>query len=87
MGVAANVWYMAMHENQLGVTVDVVRDLVSRQFPEWELLSITPIQSEGTVNAIFRIGDGLAARFPLLPADVDATAAFCCCLRPAPPSS
>ena len=62
-----------MHENQLGVTVDVVRDLVSRQFPEWELLSIAPVRSEGTVNAIFRIGDGLAARFPLLPGDVDAT--------------
>jgi aminoglycoside phosphotransferase (APT) family kinase protein len=73
LGVAAKVRYMAMHENQLRVTVDVVRELVSRQFPEWELLSITPVQSEGTVNAIFRIGDGLAARFPLQPGDVDAT--------------
>lgn len=62
-----------MHENQLRVTVDMVRELVSGQFPEWELLSIAPVQSEGTVNAIFRIGDGLAARFPLQAGDVDAT--------------
>lgn len=64
---------MDMHENQLRVTVDVVRRLVSDQFPEWGLLPITQIHSEGTVNAIFRIGGGLAARLPLQPGDVDAT--------------
>jgi aminoglycoside phosphotransferase (APT) family kinase protein len=64
---------MAMHENQLRVTVDVVRRLVSDQFPEWALLPITPIPIEGTVNAIFRIGGGLAARFPLQPGDIEAT--------------
>jgi aminoglycoside phosphotransferase (APT) family kinase protein len=55
------------------LTVDVVRELVSHQFPEWALLTIAPVQSEGTVNAIFRIGDGLAARFPLQPRDIEAT--------------
>lgn len=64
---------MAMHENKLRVTVDVVRRLVSDQFPDWALLPITPVRMEGTVNAIFRIGDGLAARFPLQPRDVEAT--------------
>jgi len=73
VGVAANVRQVAMHESQLRVTVDVLRELVSHQFPEWELLSIVPVQSKGTVNAIFRIGDGLAARFPLQPGDTDAT--------------
>lgn len=62
-----------MHEDQLHVTVDQVQELVSDQFPEWSPLSIAPVHSEGTVNAIFRIGDGLAARFPLQPADVEAT--------------
>jgi aminoglycoside phosphotransferase (APT) family kinase protein len=62
-----------MHENQLRLTVDMVRELVSHQFPEWALLTIAPVQSEGTVNAIFRIGDGLAARFPLQPRDIEAT--------------
>ena len=60
-----------MHENQLHVTVDMVRGLVRDQFPDWSFFSITRVRSEGTVNAIFRIGDGLAARFPLQPHDVE----------------
>ncbi len=46
-----------MHENQLPVTADMVRELVESQFPEWVSLPITPVHSEGTVNAIFRIGE------------------------------
>jgi aminoglycoside phosphotransferase (APT) family kinase protein len=64
---------MAMHENQLRVTVDVVRRLVADQFADWALLPVTPVHVEGTVNAIFRIGDGLAARFPLQPGDIETT--------------
>jgi aminoglycoside phosphotransferase (APT) family kinase protein len=50
------------------VSVDVVtvRKLVEAQFPEWADLEIRPVTSHGTVNAIFRIGAGLTARFPLL---------------------
>ena len=73
MGAAANVRHMAMHEHQLRVTVEMVRKLLSHQFPEWTPLAVAPVQSEGTVNAIFRIGDELSARFPLQPGDVDAT--------------
>ncbi len=62
-----------MHENQFRLTVELVRDLVDDQFPGWASLPIEPIQSEGTVNAIFRIGDRLAARFPLQPRNVEAT--------------
>ena len=62
-----------MHEDQLRVTVDVVRRLVADQFPDWAMLPITPVHVEGTVNAIFRIGDGLAARFPLQPRDIETT--------------
>lgn len=62
-----------MHENQLDVTVDVVRELVESQFPEWASLSIDRVASGGTVNAIFRVGEGLAARFPLLLAEAEAT--------------
>jgi aminoglycoside phosphotransferase (APT) family kinase protein len=64
---------MAMHEDQLSLTVDVVRRLVSDQFPDWALLPVTPVHVEGTVNAIFRIGEGLAARFPLQARDIEAT--------------
>ena len=64
---------MAMHADQLTVPVDTVRALVDQQFPEWTGLPVVRIDSEGTVNAIFRIGDRLAARFPLQPGDVEAT--------------
>jgi aminoglycoside phosphotransferase (APT) family kinase protein len=54
-----------MHADQLTVPLATVRALVDEQFPEWSRLPITAVVSEGTVNAIFRIGDRLAARFPL----------------------
>jgi aminoglycoside phosphotransferase (APT) family kinase protein len=62
-----------MHEHQLEVTVDVVQRLIADQFPSWVQLPIRPVPTEGTVNAIFRIGDGLAARFPLQPRDTEET--------------
>lgn len=54
-----------MHDSQLTVTVDVVRALVREQFPEWAALPVRPVASAATVNAVFRLGDDLAARFPL----------------------
>ena len=65
--------FMAMHGGQLVVTAEMVRDLVGDQFPEYARLPIELVHSEGTVNAIFRIGEQLAARFPLQPNDVDTT--------------
>jgi aminoglycoside phosphotransferase (APT) family kinase protein len=62
-----------MHRNQLSVDVGTVRELVGSQFPEWAALSVEEFASPGTVNALFRIGDRLAARFPLQPGDVDET--------------
>ena len=64
---------MQMHASQLTVDVTAVRELVSRQFPRWAPLPVRKIESTGTVNAIFRIGEDLAARFPLQPADVALT--------------
>jgi aminoglycoside phosphotransferase (APT) family kinase protein len=60
-----------MHANQLAVPLAAVRELVATQFPDWRHLPIRRIASQGTVNAIFRIGDRLAARFPLRPGSVD----------------
>jgi hypothetical protein len=37
--------------------------------PQWRGLAIKPVDSQGTVNAIFRVGDQLAARLPLEPGD------------------
>jgi aminoglycoside phosphotransferase (APT) family kinase protein len=42
-----------------------VRALVDEQFPQWRALPISAVSGHGTVNAIFRIGEQFAARFPL----------------------
>jgi len=60
-----------MHDDQLQVTVDAVRTLIGDQFPELAALPVTRFPSEGTAHAIFRIGEDLAARFPLRPGDAD----------------
>jgi aminoglycoside phosphotransferase (APT) family kinase protein len=58
-----------MHADQLTVPLDTVRALVDEQFPEWRCLPVSRVAAQGTVNAIFRIGDKLAARFGLVPTD------------------
>lgn len=55
-----------MHDGQLEVTVDTVRGLLAEQFPQWAHDPVVPVAGSGTVNAIFRIGDRRAARFPLV---------------------
>jgi aminoglycoside phosphotransferase (APT) family kinase protein len=58
-----------MHADQLNVSLSTARELVGGQFPGWRQLAVTAVKPAGTVNAIFRIGDGLTARFPLRPGD------------------
>ncbi|HEX7162972.1 MAG TPA: aminoglycoside phosphotransferase family protein [Trebonia sp.] len=60
---------MAMHADELTISAAVVRDLIGAQFPRWRDLPVRRVASPGTVNAIFRLGDRLAARFPLQGAD------------------
>lgn len=54
-----------MHDDQIDLTMDVARRLIEGQFPRWRHLPVHQVPSEGTVNAIFGIGEDLAARFPL----------------------
>jgi aminoglycoside phosphotransferase (APT) family kinase protein len=60
---------MAMHADEIPIDAAVVRDLIGGQFPQWRGLHVRRVTSYGTVNAIFRLGDRLAARFPLQGAD------------------
>jgi aminoglycoside phosphotransferase (APT) family kinase protein len=55
-----------MHQGQINLSLPVFRGLVAKQFPRWRHLPIRPVSSAGTVNAIFRIGERLAARLPLM---------------------
>jgi aminoglycoside phosphotransferase (APT) family kinase protein len=66
----------SMHAGQLAVSVETVRALVADQFPHWTKLIVEPVRSEGTVNAIFRLGDRLTARFPLQPNDLSVARTF-----------
>jgi aminoglycoside phosphotransferase (APT) family kinase protein len=65
-----------MHADQLTISLETVRELVGDQFPRWRDLPVRALPSSGTVNAIFRIGERLAARFPLEPGDVGAKRAW-----------
>ncbi|MEU4194621.1 aminoglycoside phosphotransferase family protein [Kribbella sp. NPDC026611] len=58
-----------MHDGQLTVTSELVADLIASQFPQWRGRPVRAVTSHGTVNALFRIGDDLVARLPLLPGD------------------
>lgn len=60
-----------MHPDQLTVDLDTVRRMLDEQFPQWRGLAIDEVPTTGTVNAIFRIGSDLAARFPLTAQDPD----------------
>ena len=65
--------HVRMHADQMTVPDGTVQALIAEQFPQWQGLPVKRIASQGTVNAIFRIGGELAARFPLRPGDVEGT--------------
>lgn len=52
-----------LHEDQVGVELEVLGCLIDEQFPQWAGLPLRKLATGGTVNAIFRLGDRLAARF------------------------
>ncbi|MBJ7336816.1 aminoglycoside phosphotransferase family protein [Mycolicibacterium sp.] len=58
-----------MHADQLVVSPSTVRALIDEQFPQWRDLPLRRVSASGTVHEIFRLGDGLAARFRLQPDD------------------
>lgn len=60
---------MSMHDGQRDIPAATVQALVAAQFPQWAGLAVRAVDSPGTVNSIFRIGDRLAARFPLVAED------------------
>ena len=64
-----------MHPGQLSVTVDQVRALVVDQLPAYADRPVRLLPQTGTVNAIARLGDDLAARFPLQGDDAGAVRA------------
>lgn len=56
-----------LHENEFTIDVDLVRELLGTQMPDFAELSLTRFESSGTVNAIYRLGEGLVVRLPRAP--------------------
>lgn len=56
-----------MHPGQLTISPAVVETFIAEQFPQWAGLPIQSVSGAGTVNAIFRVGEHVVARFPLEP--------------------
>ncbi|MEL6404060.1 MAG: aminoglycoside phosphotransferase family protein [Chloroflexota bacterium] len=56
-----------MHADEIDVTLELVRQLVDAQFPEYVSLPLSQVQSAGTDNAMFRLGDTLVVRLPRIP--------------------
>lgn len=53
-----------MHKNEFNINIDLVQRLVTEQFPEFSKLPLTKVDSTGTVNAIYKLGEKLAIRLP-----------------------
>jgi aminoglycoside phosphotransferase (APT) family kinase protein len=53
-----------MHHGEVDIGVDLVRALIADQFPAWGDLPLRLVQSAGTVNAIYRLGDDMCVRLP-----------------------
>jgi len=54
-----------MHADQLAISTETARNLIQTQFPDHANEEVTELRTPGTVNAIFRVGENLTARFPL----------------------
>lgn len=48
----------------IDITPDLVRALISAQFPDWSELPVRPVDRQGWDNRTFRLGDELTVRLP-----------------------
>lgn len=55
-----------MHDGELHIDVALVQQLLAEQFPERAGAFIREVESTGTVNAIYRVGEDACARLPRL---------------------
>ncbi|MFF3327459.1 aminoglycoside phosphotransferase family protein [Streptomyces sp. NPDC002889] len=55
-----------MHPGLHPIDDDLVRRLIAGQFPQWSGLAVERFPSGGTVNGMYRLGDGMVVRLPLV---------------------
>jgi aminoglycoside phosphotransferase (APT) family kinase protein len=58
-----------MHPDELDTDAALVERLLTQQFPHWAGLSIEPVLTMGTDNALYRLGDDMVVRLPRRPRD------------------
>ena len=56
-----------MHADEVDIDIPLVYRLLAAQFPQWADLPIEPLQSAGTDNMIYRLGDDMVVRLPRYP--------------------
>jgi aminoglycoside phosphotransferase (APT) family kinase protein len=56
-----------MHADEADIDESLVRRMLATQFPQWADLPVTPIDSAGTDNAMYRLGEDMAVRLPRVP--------------------
>ena len=55
-----------MHVGQVHTDAGLVARLVARQFPQWAALPVRPVPSYGTDHDVYRLGEHLAIRLPIV---------------------
>ena len=53
-----------MHADEVATDAALVRRLLAAQFPQWAELAIQRVESSGTDNALYRLGDHMVVRLP-----------------------
>lgn len=53
-----------MHDGEADIGVALVRRLVAAQFPQWAGLPVERVDSAGTSNAMYRLGEDMVVRLP-----------------------
>ncbi|THA51451.1 aminoglycoside phosphotransferase family protein [Streptomyces sp. A1136] len=60
-----------MHPGRYPVDDGLVRRLIAARFPRWAGLPVERWPSDGTVNAVYRLGDDMVVRLPLVRGGVE----------------
>ena len=56
-----------MHSDEIDTDTALARRLLETQFPHWAALPIAAVESGGTDNALYKLGDDLVIRLPRVP--------------------
>ena len=58
--------FMKMHEDEIEINEKIVKRLIDGQFSQFKDLPINKVNSMGTVNAIYKLGEEYCVRLPRL---------------------